>query len=94
MKPDDNTRRQRSQPPGPSVSEEFTVTPEDIPEGPVRHGRESFTVQELEIKAKSLRYWLEQWLTPEGKTISGRPPGHPPLNSVSIERKTLSVNSG
>ena len=47
VKPDDNTRRQRSQPPGPSVSEEFTVTPEDIPEGPVRHGRESFTVQEL-----------------------------------------------
>ena len=73
-KPDDATRRQRSQPPSPPVSEEHSITPEDIPEGSVRHGRESFTVQELEIKAKAVRYWLEQWLTPEGKTISGRPP--------------------
>ena len=73
-KPDDATRRQRSQPPSLPVSEEHSMTPEDIPEGSVRHGRESFTVQELEIKAKSVRYWLEQWLTPEGKTISGRPP--------------------
>jgi hypothetical protein len=73
-KPDDTTRRQRSQPPGPPVSEEHSMTPEAIPEGSVRHGRESFTVQELEIRAKTVRYWLEQWLTPEGKTISGRPP--------------------
>ncbi|MGI9281601.1 MAG: hypothetical protein ACR2PX_18495, partial [Endozoicomonas sp.] len=73
-KPDDATRRQRSQPPSPPVSEEHSVTPDGIPEGSVRHGRESFTVQELEIKARSVRYWLEQWLTPEGKTISGRPP--------------------
>ena len=73
-KPDDTTRRQRSQPASPPVTEEHCLFPEDIPEGSVRHGRESFTVQELEIKAKSVRYWLEQWLTPEGKTISGRPP--------------------
>ena len=61
-------------PPDPPVSEEHSITPEAIPEGSVRHGRESFTVQELEVKAKTVRYWLEQWLTPEGKTISGRPP--------------------
>ena len=73
-KPDETTRRQRSQPPAPSVSEEHRITPEAIPEGSVRHGRESFTVQELEVKAKAVRYWLEQWLTPEGKTVSGRPP--------------------
>ncbi|WP_051789247.1 IS66 family transposase [Endozoicomonas montiporae] len=73
-RPDDTTRRQRSRPDSPPVSEEHCLSPDDIPEGSVRHGRESFTVQELEIKAKSVRYWLEQWLTPEGKTISGRPP--------------------
>ncbi|WP_145912451.1 transposase [Endozoicomonas montiporae] len=73
-RPDDTTRRQRSQPDSPPVSEEHCLSPDDIPEGSVRHGRESFTVQEFEIKAKSVRYWLEQWLTPEGKTISGRPP--------------------
>ena len=73
-KPDDTTRRQRSKPASPPVSEEHSLSPDEIPEGSVRHGRESFTVQELEIKAKSIRYWLEQWLTPEGKTISGRPP--------------------
>ena len=73
-KPDDSTRKKRSQPPSPPVSEEHCLSPEDIPEGSVRHGQDSFTVQELEIKAKTVRYWLEQWLTPEGKTISGRPP--------------------
>ena len=73
-KPDETTRRRRSQPPEPPVSEEYCMTPAAIPEGSVRHGRESFTVQELEIKAKTVRYWLEQWLTPEGKTIGGRPP--------------------
>ena len=73
-KPDDTTRGKRSQPPKPPVSEEHCMTPGEIPEGSVRHGRESYTIQELEIKAKSVRYWLEQWLTPEGKTISGCPP--------------------
>ena len=73
-KPDDTTRRQRSQPASPPVSEGYSLSPDEIPEGSVRHGRESFTVQELEIRAKSVHYWLEQWLTPEGKTISGRPP--------------------
>ena len=73
-KPDETSRRQRFQPPEQPVSEEQSRTPEAIPEGLVRHGRESFTVQELEITAKTVRYWLEQWLTPDGKTISGRPP--------------------
>ena len=73
-KPDDTTRSRRSSPPSPPVTEEHSIAPEDIPEGSVRHGREPFTVQELEIKAKSVRYWLEQWLTPEGKTLSGRLP--------------------
>ena len=48
-KPDETTRRKRSQPPDPPVSEEHSITPEAIPEGSVRHGRESFTVQELEL---------------------------------------------
>ena len=56
-KPDETTRRQRSQPPAPSVSEEHRITPEAIPEGSVRHGRESFTVQEMEVKARAVRYW-------------------------------------
>ena len=73
-KPDDTTRSRRSSPPRPPVTEEHSIAPEDIPEGSVPHGREPFTVQELEIKAKSVRYWLEQWLTPEGKTLSGRLP--------------------
>ncbi|MGO0305657.1 TcfC E-set like domain-containing protein [Endozoicomonas acroporae] len=69
-KPDESTPRQRSQPPCPPVSEEEVIAPEDIPEGSVRHGREPYTVQEMEIKVKTIRYWLEQWLTPEGKTIT------------------------
>ena len=73
-KPDDTTRRQRSQPDRPAVSEEHSLSPDEIHEGSVRHGRESFTVQELEIKAKSVCFWLEQWLTPEGKTVSGCSP--------------------
>lgn len=75
-KPDESTPRQRSQPQCPPVSEEETIAPEDIPEGSVRHGREPYTVQEMEVKVKTIRYWLEQWLTPEGKTISGKPPAN------------------
>lgn len=75
-RPDESTQRQRSQPQRPPVSEEIIIAPEDIPEGSVRHGRESYTIQEMEIKVKTVRYWLEQWLTPEGKTISGKPPAN------------------
>ena len=60
-KPDDFTLRKRTQPPILPVSEEHSLLPEDIPEGSVRHALESFTVQELEIKAKTARYWLERW---------------------------------
>ncbi|OED40283.1 hypothetical protein ACH42_17395 [Endozoicomonas sp. (ex Bugula neritina AB1)] len=73
-RPDELTPRQRSQPDRPPVSEEEIISPEIIPDGSVRHGRESYTVQELELKVKTVQYWLEQWLTPEGKTVSGRPP--------------------
>ena len=43
-KPDDSTHKKRSQPPSLPVSEEHCLSPEDIPEGSVRHGQESFTV--------------------------------------------------
>ena len=36
------------------------MTPEVIPEGSVRHGREPFTVQELEIKARTQAFVLLQ----------------------------------
>lgn len=73
-RPDESTPNQRTQPPCPPVSEEQIISPDTIPEGSVRHGRESYIVQELEFKAKTVRYLLEQWLTPEGQTISGRAP--------------------
>ena len=73
-RPKESTPRHRTQPARPPVTEVQRVAPDAIPEGSVRNGYSSFFVQELEIQAKTIRYQLEQWLTPEGKTLSGRPP--------------------
>ena len=73
-RPKESTPRYRTQPARPPVTEVQRIAPDVIPEGSVRNGCSPFFVQELEIQAKTIQYQLEQWLTPEGKTISGRPP--------------------
>ena len=73
-KPDNHTKRQNTKPDKPPVAEEFVIVPDFVPEGSTRHGREPFYVQELEIRSKTVCYWLEKWVTPEGKVVSGHLP--------------------
>jgi hypothetical protein len=46
----------------------------DVPAGSVFKGYADFTVQELVIRSEVVRYRAEKWLTPEGRTISGKLP--------------------
>ena len=75
-KPNEHTRKKRKSPPKPPVDHEvqIAVSPEHLPPGSIRNGHSSYDVQDLEIKTSMTRYLLEQWITPDGKTITARPP--------------------
>ena len=75
-KPNENTHRKQKPPPKPPVDHQVLVSlpTEDIPPGSTRNGHTPYDVQDLEIKTSTLRYLLEQWVTPEGKIITARPP--------------------
>ena len=53
------------------ISEEIKIAAENVPEGSRFKGYKDYTVQELSITAKDVKYRLEVWQTPEGKTIRG-----------------------
>ena len=74
-KPNENTRKQRKQPPKPPAEHSVTVAASDVPKGSTFNGCTPFYVQELTIQASSIEYLLEQWVTPDGKTITAKPPG-------------------
>ena len=75
-KPDERTRNQRKQPPRPPPEKSIPVPASDVPPGSVRNGTTPFHVQDLELKATSVEYLLEQWITPDGKTITAKPPAN------------------
>lgn len=50
------------------------IKPESIPPGSKFNGYKPYTVQGLKISVHNTRYLLEQWITPDGKIISGKPP--------------------
>ncbi len=56
------------------IHEEKRIAPEHIPAGSTFKGVHPYTVQGLHINAFNTRYLLEQWLTPEGKTVAGELP--------------------
>ena len=73
-KPNEKTGKQRKQPRKPSVEKSIPVAVTDVPQGSVRNGTTPFHVQELTIQTSSIEYLLEQWVTPDGKTITAKPP--------------------
>ena len=75
-KPDESTRNQRKQPPKPPSEKSIPVAASDVPEGSTWNGTTAFHVQDLELKATSVEYLLEQWITPDGKTITASPPAN------------------
>ena len=72
-KPNHHTKRQNTKPHKPPVTEETVIAPCSIPASSIRQGREPFYVQELEIHAKSICYWLEEWRTPEFAVFRQQP---------------------
>ena len=68
-----------------------------VPPGSQFKGYEPYQVQELEIRARVVRYRRERWLTPEGQTIvaplSPGTRGHfgPELRRWVLMRARLSV---
>jgi hypothetical protein len=56
------------------VDRTVVVKPEHVPEGSVFKGHKDFYQQELVIKAETVLYRVETWLTPEGKMVSGQLP--------------------
>ena len=73
-KPNEKTRKQRNQPRKPSAEKSIPIAATDVPEGSIRNGTTPFHVQELTIQTSSIEYLLEQWVTPNGQTITAKPP--------------------
>ena len=73
-KPNEKTRKQRKQPPTPPTEASISIAATDVPQGSTWNGTTPFHVQELTIQASSLQYLLEQWITPDGQTITAKPP--------------------
>lgn len=74
-KPNESTRNPRKSPAKPSVEESIPIELDDIPPGSTWNGYTPFNIQELVIKATSVSYLLAQWITPDGKTLTAKPPG-------------------
>ena len=73
-KPDEKTRKQRKQPSKPPPEKSVTIEAIGVPPGSTWNGYRPFHVQELTINTSSIEYQLEQWITPDRKTITAKPP--------------------
>lgn len=51
------------------AQEDRVIKPADVPEGSRFRGYEDFTIQDLKIEAKIVRFRRERWVTPDGREI-------------------------
>ncbi len=73
-KPDERTRNPRKSPSKPPIEKSIELEVENVPLGSTWNGYTPFDIQELTIKATSIRYLLAQWITSDGKTLTAKPP--------------------
>ena len=73
-KPNEKTPKHRQQPSKPPIETTLSVEASNVPPGSTRNGFSTYYVQELNIQAITVEYRLEQWLTPDGQTITAKPP--------------------
>jgi hypothetical protein len=64
----DKKRRRGAKTPSAPVEERVVAVP-DIPPGSRFKGYEDFTIQDLKIEPRVVRYRRERWLTPDGRTV-------------------------
>lgn len=57
------------------VDEERRIEPEELPEGAKFNGYREYDVQDLLLKRHNIRYLLAEYVTTEGRTITGKLPG-------------------
>ena len=75
-KPNENTRKQRKQPPKPPAEKSISIAVTEVPQGSIWNGATPFYVQELAIQTSTVEYLLEQWVTTDGQTITAKPPAN------------------
>ena len=56
------------------IHETVIVKPETIPPGSKFNGTRTYDVQDIVIRSHNTRYVLEEWLTPDGRCITGSIP--------------------
>jgi len=59
---------------GSQIDRTEVIKAEGVPDGSRFKGYADFNVQELVIKRETIRYRVEQWLTPDGRMLTGRLP--------------------
>ena len=55
-------------------TEDRVLAPKDVPEGSRFKGYQDFTVEDLVVEAVAIRFRMEVYVTPDGKTIRGELP--------------------